>query len=329
MESSPSGAVNSPSGLRAGTSRSARSASTQAQTHEQPPAQTQAPADAQTQPHALKVFDVEAAFRARNPALARLLPPGTFALLRAVLHEPLVNWGIHRYGAGDALTFCRKVLDHLNIRVELERGDRLRECPRPVVCANHPSGGIEGLVLIAEILQAHGRLSLPANELLGMIPALAPLIVPIDRYRGNRGVARRYADAFAADPPVLVFPAGRTARIRAGRLREYPWAKSFVTAARRHDRVVLPVWVSGRNSALFYGIHRARRALGVSLNVEMLLLVDELLRRRGDVVTVRFGAPRPARDLVESDPVLHRADRRVAFALQREVEQLGRVHANT
>ncbi len=323
METSPSGAVNHPSNLRAGTSRTAGSAQAQAAAHAQTQAQTQAPADA------AKVFDVEAAFRARNPGLARLLPPGTFALLRAVLHERLINWGIRRYGDGDALTFCRNVLNHLDIRVELERGDRLLECPRPVVCANHPSGGIEGLVLIAEILKAHGRLSLPANELLGMIPALAPLIVPIDRYRGNRSVARRYADAFAADPPVLVFPAGRTARIRAGRLREYPWAKSFVTSARRHDRVVLPVWVSGRNSALFYGIHRVRRALGVSLNVEMLLLVDELLRRRGDVVTVRFGAPRPARDLVGSEAALHRADRRAAFALQREVEQFGRSRANT
>ena len=50
--------------------------------------------------------------------------------------------------------------------------------------------------------------------------------------------------------------------------------------------------VSGRNSARFNAIYRIRRALGINLNFEMLLLVDELLRARGSSRTIRFGPVR-------------------------------------
>ncbi|MFW5995512.1 MAG: hypothetical protein ACOCRN_05310, partial [Spirochaetia bacterium] len=189
----------------------------------------------------------------------------------------------------------------------------------------HPSGAVEGLVLIAEVLRSRGSIVIPANEILMRLTPLEPWILPIDRYRGNFSVARSYAAAYEGDAPLLVFPAGRTARKKAGRLREYPWQKSFVTHSRRAGRDIVPVWVSGENSKVFYMIHRVRTALGIRLNIEMLSLIHELLRRRGAHVTVRFApavSPEMGMDGAAHDgDWVPAEDKKRAEALQRFVER--------
>jgi putative hemolysin len=96
---------------------------------------------------------------------------------------------------------------------------------------------------------------------------------------------------YSSGKTVLMFPAGRTARFKRRVLTEYPWAKSFVRKSREHGRTIVPVHISGRNSALFYGIWRARTLLGIKPNLEMFLLVDELFKQRGSTITLTIGHP--------------------------------------
>jgi putative hemolysin len=86
---------------------------------------------------------------------------------------------------------------------------------------------------------------------------------------------------YASEQPILLFPAGRTARFRDHRLQDFPWAKSFVKKSREFQRPIVPVHISGRNSRFFYFIWRARTFLGIKPNLEMFLLVDELFKQRG------------------------------------------------
>lgn len=271
------------------------------------------------------VLDSRRMFRERAPDLARKLPPGTFMLLRRVFHEKLVNTMLLDLLHLDAVRFCDRVLSILNISVQVEGREHLDRSTRPVIAANHPTGAVDGLVLIAEVLRSRGNLLVPANEILMRLTPLEPFILPIDRYRGNFRVARSYAAAYEGDAPLLVFPAGRTARKRAGLLREYPWQKSFVTHSRRSGREIVPVWISGENSKLFYRLYRIRTALGIGLNIEMLFLIGELLRRRGDRVTVRFARAVSAGAGVEDEQhggaLLPVADRQRAGHLQRFVER--------
>ncbi len=263
-----------------------------------------------------RIFDLQRLFSERAPALTRRLPPGSFQVLRALLHERRINRALSQLHGRDAATLSEGVLRRLGIRVEVEGLEHLRRNPRVVVAANHPTGGVEGFVLIATLLRATGSLKLPANEVLAEVPALRPHVVAIDRYRGNAGAGGPFAEAFEGDETVLVFPAGKTARMRGKRLREYPWLKSFVTYARRSNRQICPVWVSGRNTHRFYAIHKVRRLLGVKLNLEMFLLPDELFHRRGECVQVRVGPPR--------QPTSHnlRTDAEYAEALRQEVEAM-------
>ena len=263
--------------------------------------------------------DVGRLLAERAPTIFRKLPPGAVALLRLLAHERLLNAGFAAAAGLSPLEFCDYVLRRLDVTVRVEHEEHLLAAERPVVCSNHPSGGLEGLALIATLCRGRGGCLAPANDLLRLIRPLDPIIVPVNRARPLRETAAAFERAFAADEPILVFPAGVTSRIYGGVLREYPWSSTFVTRARRHRRTILPVRASGRNSGHFYLIHRVRRVLGIGLNLEMMLLVDELLRRRGDTVTLSFSPPRsvPALSADTRD-----GDRRYAQALRREVEAM-------
>ncbi len=238
-----------------------------------------------------KALDLRQAMHERAPGLSARLPWPVHTILKYGLREARVNRLLRASAHRSPESFCERALTYLGITVVVHGGESLAGIPRPVFASNHPSGGIEGLVLMREILHTYGDVAVPANELLARITPLSSLVVPIDRYRGNAAVSGKYADLFQGSRPVLIFPAGRTARMRGRRLREFPWQKSFVTHARRSQRPVVPVWVSGQNSRLFNTLYSLRRLCSIPLNIEMFLLVRELFARRGDTVHVVFGRP--------------------------------------
>ena len=270
---------------------------------------------------------IQSIFRERSPGLARKLPPGALRLIRLLAHERLLNAYIAAAGGLGAAAFCDHVLRTLDITVVTRGEEHLLSARRPLVCANHPSGGAEGIALISVLGRLSGGCLIPANDLLGLITPLATSIVPVRHGRPSEATARAFARAFAGDAPILVFPAGVTARMRGGILREYPWRPSFVTRARHAGRQLVPVAVSGRNSRRFYAIHAVRRALGIRLNLEMMLLVDELLRRRGSTVVLQFLPPRSAApEAADTVPggVARDADRATARRIRIDVERVAR-----
>ena len=261
-------------------------------------------------------LDVQALFRAKNPRLARRIPPYAMRMLELIIHQRELRRFVERTRHCSGCEFVDAALSELQIETEYVGADRLPASPNVVICANHPTGGIDGLVLMQLLCRMHGGLKLPANDLLLSLPGLADLVTPVDKYGSNARRVTAFEDMYRSAAPVLVFPAGLTARFRGGVLREYPWNKAFIKHARRAGRVVVPVHVSGRNSRRFYAIWRLRRALGIKLNLEMLLLVDELARRRGERVRVSIGA------LV--DPGMARGpqrDQALAERLRRRVER--------
>lgn len=257
-------------------------------------------------------LDVIALLRRKNPRLARRIPsPGHF-LIRRIARERALRSVLARLGDCRGCEFVERALRALRVSLEVIGVEQLPETSRIVVCANHPTGGIDGLVLMALLCRRYGSVLAPANDLLGELPGIRPLIVPVDKYGDNSRRHHLYTDAYRSNHPIVVFPAGRTGRIRAGRMREYRWSRSFVRLARRYDRTIVPVALAGRNSWWFYAIWRVRCLLGIAMNIEQFFLVDELLRQRGATRRIVVGSPRlPGRS---------GTDRRAAALLRRTVE---------
>lgn len=249
-------------------------------------------------------FDLRTLFRERNPRLAARIPDAGFALLERLAHQGDINRGLYALRDTPCRQFPARVLEYLGVNCEVHGPGPPAAARRPIFAANHPLGAIDGLALLAWLLGRYREVRAPVNDVLAETPHLAPFITPIDKYRRQREASARLHSTFAGDAAVLVFPAGRTSRYVNRQLRDGPWEKLPVRMALAHDRPVVPLFIDARLSRRFYALSRARRMLGIGLNLEMLLLVDEMLRPATPHLNVTVGhslAPEQLRTLGASD----------------------------
>jgi putative hemolysin len=244
--------------------------------------------------------DVQALFMAKNPAVASRLPGWVYSLIRAVAHEKDLNHILPQLEGLAGWQFAEAALGLLNIKVNIIGLDHLPlpapgsappPVPLPTFCANHPLGGADGLAMMSLLGKTYGSFVHPSNDLLLSVPQLSDSIVPVNKHGTTTTIVQDIQAMYASDKPVLMFPAGRTARFRDHRLQDFPWAKSFIKKSREFRRPIVPVHISGRNSRLFYFIWRARTLLGIKPNLEMFMLVDELFKQRGTTLTLTIGKP--------------------------------------
>ena len=65
--------------------------------------------------------------------------------------------------------------------------------------------------------------------------------------------------------------------------------KTFVTKAKKYNRVVVPVHIEGRLTNRFYRLANLRKFLGIKLNIEMFFLVDELYKQKNMKIDIVIG----------------------------------------
>ena len=164
-----------------------------------------------------------------------------------------------------------------------------------VVVANHPFGGVEGVILGAVLLQVRSDLRILANHLLKRVDGIGDTIIPVDPFdtpgsvkQNLRGLKTALA-WLKAGGVLATFPAGEVASFRwkMGRVADPPWSPHVAAIARRTRAAVLPVFFPGRNSLLF-------QLLGVlHPRLRTALLPRELMNKAGRRVRIFVGKAIP------------------------------------
>lgn len=266
---------------------------------------------------ALRPIDLRELVRGKNESLAAGLPSGTYRLLELLLHLRQINAILARFGHLEGHAFVRAVEQVFGARVGIEGREFLTGPERPIFVANHPLGGLDGIVLMRVIGDYHANYVIPVNDFLMSIPNLRPGFVPINKHGSNQRYMADLRRCFESDRAIINFPAGLCSRRRAGRIRDLEWKKTFVSRARATGRPIVPVYVSGRNSRLFYALANLRARTGLRFNAEMILLPREMFRARNRTLTVRFGPPIDAAALSRTlpDAMWARLIRRFVYAI--------------
>ncbi|MCG3130980.1 MAG: hypothetical protein FLDDKLPJ_01755 [Phycisphaerae bacterium] len=219
-------------------------------------------------------------------------------LVERVLGFPALNalYAAARASRREA-PFVERVLEAMNVRIDVSR-EALQRVPRSgplIVVANHPFGGLDGLVLTALLLRVRPDVRILANHVLRRIPELHETCLFTDPFGGPEAVRRnigagRAAIRWLGEGGVLgVFPAGEVSHrtLRTARVTDPPWNPSIARLVQDTGAPVLPVFFEGRNRRRFQwaGLFHPR--------ARTVLLPLEFLSRRGQTVRAQVGSVIP------------------------------------
>jgi putative hemolysin len=245
----------------------------------------------------------------RNPFLPDTLSTALLHRAAYTVARPFLSWLMkaetfadlyRRVAPSSSDSFMAQALRVLDIGV-LCNDRELARVPADgplIVAANHPLGGVDGLVLGAALRRVRGDVRLLANHLLARVPELRDTCFFVDPFDGPDTAARNLTGLRAAHlwvkhgGALVIFPAGEVAhrRTAAGDPIDSPWHTTVGRLALSTGARVVPAYVAGSNSGLFYAAGRLHPGLRTAL------LPRELLNKRGRRFSIRLGEPVLASD---------------------------------
>ncbi|MEJ5349865.1 MAG: lysophospholipid acyltransferase family protein [Desulfosoma sp.] len=197
-----------------------------------------------------------------------------------------------------------------------------------LVVANHPFGGLEGLVAASVLLSVRKDLKIMANQFLGKIPEISPLIVGVNPFER---LGSRYENVrptlqclkwLKGGGALLVFPSGTVShfQMRKRGITDPPWSSSVGRLVLWSRSSVLPIYFEGANSFWFHFLGLFHPLL------RTLLLPRELHNKRGRQVQMTIGPVFSFEELcqMESADVITEYLRARTYALGLQRERNGR-----
>lgn len=243
-------------------------------------------------------IDIGAVLAQKAPRHARWIPRCAVEWLRRTVHEKEINHILAEYWDLPPQAFIRACFREWQVSYSIEGLERLDPQGRYLFVANHPFGGMDGMMLADKLIDRFGDARVVVNDLLMHLEPLAPIWLPVNKHGAqNAAYARRMEEAFFGDLPVLTFPAGFCSRRIDGRVQDTPWKSNFLKKAYASQRQIVPIFVEGRLSDFFYRFSRLRMALGLKFNLEMLWLPDEMFSQAGKHFRQVAGDPIPVAEL--------------------------------
>ncbi len=240
------------------------------------------------------LINVEKALLAKYPAFEHkppLMRRSALYLLRKLVREQEINGFLDEHQDLKGFEFVDKVLEHFNFSYNLSHTDRanIPSSGRVVIVANHPLGALDGLALLKMVGEIRRDVKIIANDLLLSLAPLKSLLLPVDNIgKGTRKAdINRIVGSLHQEEAVIVFPAGEVSRAGLTGIRDGRWHSGFLLFARKANAPILPVYVGGKNSSLFYGVSSLNRQLST------LMLAREMFQKHDQSLKMRVGEAIP------------------------------------
>jgi len=249
--------------------------------------------EAKIEEQALRI-DVEKVIADKNPKLLRTLPGFIIRYLKHIVHQDDLNGFLERAKGKKGLEFSEFILSDFEINYQAKGLNHIPQNGRYIFASNHPLGGMDGIALLTAIGKKFKDIKFPVNDILMNVKGLNSIFLPINKHGGHsKNAAIKLEEAYASDAQIIMFPAGLVSRKQNGKIIDLEWKKNFVKKAIQHQRDIVPVHVTGRNTNFFYNLANLRKRLGIKINIEMLYLADEMYKQRGKNLNIHFGTPIP------------------------------------
>ncbi|MBX3044163.1 MAG: lysophospholipid acyltransferase family protein [Candidatus Kapabacteria bacterium] len=183
--------------------------------------------------------------------------------------------------------FIDSTFEMLNFSYNLSTKDK-EKIPsegRLIIVANHPLGGLDGLALLKAIGEVRKDVKVVANDVLQNLENLSELLIPLDIYSLTKQKKQILSieNALAEEQAIILFPAGMVSRLTHSGIQDLKWQNGAIRFSSKLEVPILPVYVGGRNSMLFY------LSSLINHNIGMFMLPQELFRKRNNSIDIKIG----------------------------------------
>jgi putative hemolysin len=231
---------------------------------------------------------------AKATKLDKLKMPGLAALLMEVMKINQVNELFASAQPKQGIEFIDAILAGCGVKIEYDEKD-LKNIPKTggfIAIANHPYGGIEGLVLLRMLLTVRSDAKLMANFLLKKIPNLSDFFIavnPFENIEHSSSISglKNTLELLSQGTPIGIFPAGEvsTFKIETQQVTDRLWHPVVGKIIAKAKVPVVPIYFHGNNGLLFNLLSMIHPALRTAK------LPSELFNKQGDTIKLRIGKP--------------------------------------
>ncbi len=209
------------------------------------------------------------------------------SLLSYLLNEKECQKFAESYPHIEGIDFVEQVLDYFDFSYTIvdKEKQRIPVTGRLVIIANHPIGSLDGLALLKFVSEIRPDVKAIANDLLMTIKPLEKMLLPVNNMAGNtrKENLNNILQYLHNDGAVIIFPAGEVSRLKPNGVKDGKWHSGFYRMAKATKAPILPIYVEGRNSAMFYSASMIYKPLAT------MLLMREMFKQRQKSVNLRIG----------------------------------------
>ena len=237
-------------------------------------------------------IDVEAIIKSKSPKSHKKIPKFIIRYLKKILHQDEINVFLAEQKDVKNLDFVDASIIFLDMKIEAFGLENIPEEGKFIFVANHPLGGMESLAMMKIISQKHKNLLFLVNDLLMFLTPLKDIFISVNKLGSqSRQHVEQINNAYNSDNQILNFPAGLVSRKIKNKIIDLEWQKNFITKAIETKRDIIPMFVEGKNSNFFYNLANIRKFLKLKFNIEMIFLVNEMFKKRGQTTKLHIGKP--------------------------------------
>ena len=195
-------------------------------------------------------------------------------------------------GGSSAEEFCRRGFELFKVKYQIDKKEieRLKAIKGPlVIVANHPFGGIEGLMMVLLLSEIRPEYKIMVNDVL-RIEELKKVFLTVNVFstkeKGrNSDSIKIILDYLRNDGLLGVFPSGEVAafKLKSGTIREPDWNPNIGKMILKTGASVVPLYFHGNNSLLF------QLASLINPNLRTSLLIREFVTPNVQKLHYQFG----------------------------------------
>ncbi|MEX2403933.1 MAG: GNAT family N-acyltransferase [Balneolales bacterium] len=241
--------------------------------------------------NAQKIFSLDVSYK--DPFRRKLFSLVASSLERFLSLKELNEIYADALKKDDDRQFFEKILETMNIQYLISERDleRIPENGPVIITANHPFGGIEGVILASIMKSVRPDVKVMANYLLERIPESQDLFFFVDPFGGKESARANLAAlkktiSFVKNGGMLgMFPAGEVSHLQMQKRKvtDPEWSDTVSKIIRKTGASVLPVYFNGFNGALF-------QILGlIHPKLRTVMLPHELCNKRDKDIEIRVG----------------------------------------